>query len=254
MTTINHSKQISKPWFSWFFWIICFLGINILLAVVQKKLNITIFKDQLFLQGGCEISIIIITLLINHFYTKENFHFENWNIFLRSLMVDFFISYYIIAIVLNYNQMHHVGFYLVLAALIGIAEEITFRGMILGSLIHNWKGKKPILGSVLLSSLIFGLTHAINAFSQPLPNTIVQIVVAFSLGVILAFMYLRTNNLITPILFHMLVDFTSISLTNSTESQAGWETALLVLIVALLVLIFQLRPRPRKQIRRDFNL
>lgn len=254
MTTINHSKQISKPWFSWFFWIICFLGINILLAVVQKKLNITIFKDQLFLQGGCEIGIIIITLLINHFYTKENFHFENWNIFLRSLMVDFFISYYIIAIVLNYNQMHHVGFYLVLAALIGIAEEITFRGMILGSLIHNWKGKKPILGSVLLSSLIFGLTHAINAFSQPLPNTIVQIVVAFSLGVILAFMYLRTNNLITPILFHMLVDFTSISLTNSTESQAGWETALLVLIVALLVLIFQLRPRPRKQIRRDFNL
>lgn len=254
MTTINHSKQISKPWFSWFFWIICFLGINILLAVVQKKLNITIFKDQLFLQGGCEIGIIIITLLINHFYTKENFHFENWNIFLRSLMVDFFISYYIIAIVLNYNQMHHVGFYLVLAALIGIAEEITFRGMILGSLIHNWKGKKSILGSVLLSSLIFGLTHAINAFSQPLPNTIVQIVVAFSLGVILAFMYLRTNNLITPILFHMLVDFTSISLTNSTESQAGWETALLVLIVALLVLIFQLRPRPRKQIRRDFNL
>lgn len=254
MTTINHSKQISKPWFSWFFWIICFLGINILLAVVQKKLNITLFKDQLFLQGGCEIGIIIITLLINHFYTKENFHFENWNIFLRSLMVDFFISYYIIAIVLNYNQMHHVGFYLVLAALIGIAEEITFRGMILGSLIHNWKGKKPILSSVLLSSLIFGLTHAINAFSQPLPNTIVQIVVAFSLGVILAFMYLRTNNLITPILFHMLVDFTSISLTNSTESQAGWETALLVLIVALLVLIFQLRPRPRKQIRRDFNL
>lgn len=254
MTTINHSKQISKPWFSWFFWIICFLGINILLAVVQKKLNITLFKDQLFLQGGCEIGIIIITLLINHFYTKENFHFENWNIFLRSLMVDFFISYYIIAIVLNYNQMHHVGFYLVLAALIGIAEEITFRGMILGSLIHNWQGKKPILGSVLLSSLIFGLTHAINAFSQPLPNTIVQIVVAFSLGVILAFMYLRTNNLITPILFHMLVDFTSISLTNSTESQAGWETALLVLIVALLVLIFQLRPRPRKQIQRDFNL
>lgn len=254
MTTINHSKQISKPWFSWFFWIICFLGINILLAVVQKKLNITIFKDQLFLQGGCEIGIIIITLIINHFYTKENFHFENWNIFLRSLMVDFFISYYIIAIVLNYNQMHHVGFYLVLAALIGIAEEITFRGMILGSLIHNWKGKKPILGSVLLSSLIFGLTHAINAFSQPLPNTIVQIVVAFSLGVILAFMYLRTNNLITPILFHMLVDFTSISLTNSTESQAGWETALLVLIVALLVLIFQLRSRPRKQIQRDFNL
>lgn len=254
MTTINHSKQISKPWFSWFFWIICFLGINILLAVVQKKLNITLFKDQLFLQGGCEIGIIIITLLINHFYTKENFHFENWNIFLRSLMVDFFISYYIIAIVLNYNQMHHVGFYLVLAALIGIAEEITFRGMILGSLIHNWKGKKPILGSVLLSSLIFGLTHAINAFSQPLPNTIVQIVVAFSLGVILAFMYLRTNNLITPILFHMLVDFTSISLTNSTESQAGWETALLVLIVALLVLIFQLRSRPRKQIQRDFNL
>ncbi len=254
MAAANHSKQISKPWLSWAFWIVCFFGINILLAVVQEKLNITFFKGQLLLQGGCEIGIIIATLLINHFYTKEKFHFSNWNIFLRSWMVDLFIGYYIIAIILNHNQMHHIGFYFVLAALIGIAEEFTFRGMILGSLIHNWRGKNPILGGVLLSSLIFGLTHAVNAFSQPLPNTIVQIVVAFSLGVILAFMYLRTNNLITPILFHLLVDFTSISLTNTTESQAGWGAALPILIVALLVLFFQLKPRPRTQIKRDFNL
>lgn len=137
MATANHSKQISKPWLSWAFWIICFFGINILLAVVQEKLNITFFKGQLLLQGGCEIGIIIATLLINHFYTKEKFHFSNWNIFLRSWMVDLFIGYYIIAIILNHNQMHHIGFYFVLAALIGIAEEFTFRGMILGSLIHN---------------------------------------------------------------------------------------------------------------------
>lgn len=254
MLTSNHSKQISKPWFTWIFWIICFLGINVLLAIIQEKLNITLFRDQLLLQGGCEIGIIIVTLLINHFYTKEKFHFKNWNIFGRSFMVDIFIGYYIVAIISNYNQMHHIGFYLILAALIGIAEEFTFRGMMLGSFIHNWRGKDPILSGVLLSSLIFGLTHAINAFSQPLPNTIVQIVVAFSLGIILAFMYLRTNNLITPILFHMLVDFTSISLTNTTESQAGWSTAFLIFIVALLVLFFQLKPRSRKQIQRDFDL
>ena len=53
MATANHSKQISKPWLSWAFWIICFFGINTLLAVVQEKFNITFFKGQLLLQGGC---------------------------------------------------------------------------------------------------------------------------------------------------------------------------------------------------------
>lgn len=254
MTNTKHLKHTIKPWISWGSWIICFFGINLLLAGIQKKLHIISFKGQLILQNGCEIGIILITLLINHFYTKEEFHFKNWNIFTRSVMVDFFIGYYLLAIAFNFNQMHHIGFYFTLAILIGIAEEITFRGMILGSFIHNWHGKNPILGGVLFSSIIFGLTHAVNAFSQPLINTIIQIVIAFSLGIILAFMYLRTNNLITSILFHMLVDFTSISLTNTTESQAGWKTAFLIFIVALLVLFFQLKPKSKRQIQHDFNL
>lgn len=249
-----HSKKIIKPWASWGVWMLCFFGINILLAVVQEKFHIIDYHGQLILQGGCEVGIILAALIINRLYTKEKLHFNNWKIFSRSVMVDFFIIYYLIAIITNFSAMHHIIFYFVLASLIGIAEEITFRGMVLGSFIHNWRGKNPILGGVLLSSLIFGLTHAVNAFSQPLINTIVQIVVAFSLGIILAFMYLRTNNLFTSILLHMLVDFTSISLTNTTESQAGWGSAFLILVVAILVLIFQLRPRPRKQIQCDFDL
>lgn len=251
---INHSPQTRKPWISYGIWLISFLAVNVTLAFIQKEFHLNSFFVRVILQGGCEIGIIGITILVNAYYTKERFHFDNWNIFKRSFMLDFLFIWYLIVILVLHHQLHHPVVYLFLAIFIGMAEELVFRGMLLSSFIHNWKGRHPLLGGIFLSSILFGATHAINAFYQPLNNTIIQIVIASALGIILALMYLRTNNLITPMAFHAIIDFTSISITNSTESQASWSSAFLIIAIALLFLYLQLRPNPRNQIKREFNV
>lgn len=248
---INQSPKIRKPWISYCIWLISFLCINLILELIQKKFHLHPFWVDMTFQ---EIGMAIIAILINRYYTKEKLHFDNWNPFNRSFMIDFLFGWYLLLIITLRHQFHHPIIYLFLTILIGIAEELAFRGMLLNSFIHNWKGHHPLLGGILLSSLIFGITHAVNAFSQPLNNTIIQIVVASALGIVLALMYLRTNNLITSIAFHAIIDFTSISITNSTKSQASWMSAFLVITIALLFLYFQLRPRPRKQIEHEFHI
>lgn len=250
----NYSPKIRKPWISYGIWLISFFCVNIACALIQRKLHLNSFEKSVIIQGGCEVGIVVITILINVYYTKEKLHFNNWKLFNRSFMIDLLFGWYLLAIFVLRHQLHHPVVYLFLAILIGIAEELAFRGMLLNSFIHNWKGHHPLLGGIFLSSLIFGATHAVNAFYQPLSNTIIQIIVAFALGVILALMYLRTNNLITSMAFHAIIDFTSISITNSTESQASWGSAFLVITVACLFLYLQLRPTPRSQIKREFNI
>lgn len=247
-------KNPKKPWFTWVFWILSFILINLILLIPQTLFHLSSFTSFITLQGICELGIIGSALLINHFYTKEQLVFRHWNLFSHSFIFDFLFIYYLMGILLLHHEMHHVVLYGILAILIGCAEEISFRGILLSSFIHNWRGKHPLLMGILLSSFLFGISHSINAFSQPLKNTVVQMVVAFSLGIILALMYLVTGNLVTPILFHALIDFTSISISNSTESQAGWQTAMPLLIIALIILVVELRPSVRRKIEQNFQL
>lgn len=252
MKSLDNTKNPKKPVTAWLFWMVGFFALNFILLMMQGVFNPHSFKSLIFIQSLCEIGIVIIALIINHFYTKEQLLFKHWNFFSYGLF-DFFFIYYILGIISLHEQMHHIAGYLLLTIMIGIAEEISFRGVLLSSFIHNWRGKHPLLGSILISSLFFGITHAVNAFSQPLSNTIVQIVVAFSLGVILALMYLVSGNLIMPIIIHALIDFTSISLSNTTESQAGWQTAIPLLVLALIILIIEMRPKMRAKMQANFE-
>lgn len=250
----NNDKNPRKPWFTWAFWILSFIVINFILSLLQLHYHIVSSDDQLVLQDICEIGIIIAVLLINHFYTKEKFFFNHWNIFSHSLVIDIFFIFTFLELFTYFPYMHHVLMYGCLTILVGVAEEMTFRGLILGSFLHNWKGKNPILAAILLSSLVFAITHSLNVFSQPLKNTLIQIIVAFSLGIILAIMYLKTGNLITPILFHTLTDFISMSVSNTTESQTRITPALVTLLIALIVLAIEIRAKSRQQIATKFNV
>ncbi|MBT2570091.1 type II CAAX endopeptidase family protein [Planococcus sp. ISL-110] len=74
----------------------------------------------------------------------------------------------------------------ILAVIAPIAEEFVFRGLILNWLVEGfgfWKG-------VGLSSLIFGIFH-INFFG------------AFMFAVVASLLYLKTGNLLVPILLHI---------------------------------------------------
>jgi len=82
------------------------------------------------------------------------------------------------------------GTWILVAAWIGIAtpilEEFFFRGMLLNA----WMARRTVVAAVLLSSLVFGLTHAHMTL------------MAWGLGIILAVVYLRHGSLWPAIAVH----------------------------------------------------
>ena len=68
-----------------------------------------------------------------------------------------------------------------------IIEEFVFRGVFL----HRFMKKTSMWGGILISSILFGILHA-------------DMIGAFLFGVIACLLYLRTGNLLIPILMHIL--------------------------------------------------
>lgn len=92
---------------------------------------------------------------------------------------------------------------------IGLFEEIIVRAILVGHMMHHWKGTPHRVGkAVLWSSVLFGVLHIGNALANPI-GTAFQIFYATGIGVVFAATYLRTKNLWSCILVHGLVDFAS---------------------------------------------
>lgn len=81
-------------------------------------------------------------------------------------------------------------FFLTAAVAAPLFEEVLFRGFLLPSLTRYM----PVWGAILLSSFIFAAAHL--SLSEVLPLTL--------LGAILAWVYTRSRNLLSPMLIHSL--------------------------------------------------
>lgn len=87
---------------------------------------------------------------------------------------------------------------------VGIAEELYFRGLILGLLRKAFAA----VPAVLISALIFASCHASGAFLEPsMAMVLLSILNAFLFGCVAAGVALLTKNLIPLMIFHSLFDF-----------------------------------------------
>lgn len=83
--------------------------------------------------------------------------------------------------------------FIVVPSLIGpILEEIVFRYAILGSLV---KKIKPIY-AMMISSLIFAIAHF----------NLINLTVHFLVGMVFAYIYLRSKNILAPIIAHLIMN------------------------------------------------
>ena len=93
---------------------------------------------------------------------------------------------------------------------IGIAEEVICRGIFFNACMKFFGDtKKGVVLSVILSSAIFGLAHALNLIDHPelIVSTIAQIIYAIFFGAMFCVIYYRTGNLWPSIILHGLIDF-----------------------------------------------
>ncbi|MBR5635105.1 MAG: CPBP family intramembrane metalloprotease [Prevotella sp.] len=80
-------------------------------------------------------------------------------------------------------------FFLSMAILTPLAEELLFRGIFLKGLLQSYKK----FWAILFSSVFFALIH--YDVSKPIGQNVYSLVLALFLGIILGFMYVKTKNL-----------------------------------------------------------
>lgn len=104
---------------------------------------------------------------------------------------------------------YRVYLFLLECSFTGYFEEIIFRGILLTLLVQLFAKKNHgIVKAILLSSLLFGLSHVINLFSgASLSSTVLQVGYSFLLGCLWAVMYLKTNNLWVTMFLHATYNF-----------------------------------------------
>lgn len=102
-----------------------------------------------------------------------------------------------------------IGPFLLKCLLIGLSEELLFRGIVFYALSDYFKKKGySCFLPVLLSSVIFALFHFINLFDGAgILAVLQQVGYSFLIGAMLAVVLLKTKNLWLCVFLHALFDF-----------------------------------------------
>ena len=123
--------------------------------------------------------------------------------------------------------------------LIGIVEELLYRGVVFNCLLKKWETHKnyPTL-PIIVSALFFGLAHFVNVFTFSLPNVFMQVINSTCSGVLFATLYWKFRNMLGIIVVHALTDFLALfaqELFPSTSSSiVSASMSIAQIIIALL--------------------
>lgn len=114
--------------------------------------------------------------------------------------------------------------------MVGFAEEVIFRGLMLVPL-----KRRGLWRAAIITSLLFGLTHAMNVLTgKSVANDIAQVCYAMAIGFAYAALVLKKGMLWPLVLAHFLIDFTNFIQTPGFTFPPVWNW----LIVVSTTLIF----------------
>ncbi len=135
---------------------------------------------------------------------------------------------------------------------VGFSEELVFRGFVLPHLIRGSEPNQPLIGPILLSSLLFGILHLLNLFNPDshFASIIAQVVYATFFGVAFAIILLKTKSLLPLGFLHGIINF-----ANSLDELPGAiepsemdnyvvQEAIFAVLIVLPFLLYTLRQLP----------
>ncbi|MGN7416552.1 lysostaphin resistance A-like protein [Paenibacillus sp. SAF-068] len=97
-------------------------------------------------------------------------------------------------------SLSRVAFFIYFTLLVAFVEETIYRGLIFKTLL-----RKSAVAAVVTSSILFSITHLLNALSgQQMKDTIMQLFYALLLGAALALLMLKNGNIVPLVLFHFI--------------------------------------------------
>jgi membrane protease YdiL (CAAX protease family) len=145
----------------------------------------------------------------------------------------------------------------------GIKEEFLFRGVIISTLMRQWKDRNLFRQAALVSGIVFGLIHAANIFAGADPlQTLFQVIGSVGVGFIFAAVYLRTGSILPCMFYHALHDIIAIACESNVSengimsARAFWWGDVFNLAMAAVmtaVAFWLLRDAKTEQIREVWN-
>lgn len=214
---------MNKKWLKLMAVIGAFLLFSVLLVLVQKLIvpeewlkNYSLNCVMIILQEVVIISLFVL-LAAKVFKIKINLGRKNvvkgifwYGLVLCIAVVVNFVTSYIAPEKSIPAALPLVLLTLVAYMLVGVQEEVSFRGILFGVCREYFgESKKGIYLSVLISALTFGCMHLSNLLVYPslVVATITQVIYAAEVGIIFAVTYYRSGNLLPCIILHGLIDF-----------------------------------------------
>ncbi|GHA56346.1 CPBP family intramembrane glutamic endopeptidase [Pontibacter akesuensis] len=202
----------------------------LLLRIPLEELSLSMlgrpFMSEMILGSALRIliiiglSIFIVQKKLLPFNGLQPFSFSNPLLLLLAVAVILFLSYssYEFYLAAAPSMVLLFG---VAQALVGILEELLFRGIVFPLMILHYANKKqPISKAIWVSSLLFGAVHLVGLIRHPenFWSVINTIIFAIGIGFFFACLLLKTKNILVPIFLHFLVDF-----TNGASALSGVE-------------------------------
>lgn len=124
---------------------------------------------------------------------------------------------------LNY-PIYVLMYFLAVVILSPIVEELLFRGVILRKLNTDYNFSIPL--AIIISSILFGLCHTFGG-----------ILSAFVFGICMSILYLKTKNILVPILAHTLNNLISFILAFTRIEYFILSNGIIIIIIMILFII-----------------
>ncbi|MFS0784447.1 CPBP family intramembrane glutamic endopeptidase [Bacillus sp. 1P06AnD] len=213
--------------------VITFIELALIIALVGAGTYITISGHTDWQPPFLAFIPITLILLIYLLAKKQwgTYFYGRLNKLTARDSLDYLPLVAILAIILfsvkgiDFSSISYVGYMLLYSLLIGFVEETLFRGIILRLLVPKGKMK-----AIIVSSLLFAFTHALNAVGgQSAADTVMQIGYAFLIGLVLASLVVKHHALPLMIIFHALHDF--FQFTGQTERTQSFVDYIIMAIL-----------------------
>lgn len=231
--------QKTKPVLLSIVWTIVMLIFPVVSGVIATVFEMN--QIEIFLTQGC---FMLLSIIIPIVYVCKKKVYVN-EIGLRKtepgslrktlLFIPIILSELPLMLVgVNFKSFIYVSVLTFFTLIVGISEELYFRGIILKLLKDNYSVKQTIV----ISALVFGIGHIAGILAgKSIVEVLLQIINAIVFGILAAEIVILTKSLFPVIIWHFLFDFVNhISLATSTSQYIAIGFQEIIMIIYALYL------------------
>ena len=215
-------------------WTIVMLIFPVLSGVIAAVFKMN--QIEIFLMQGCFMLLSIIIPIAYVCKRKVNVNeiglrkTESGSLRKTLLFIPLIISELPLMLVgVDFKSFTYISALAFFTLMVGISEELYFRGIILKLLKDNYSVKQTIV----ISALIFGIGHIAGILAgKSIVEVLLQIINAIVFGILAAEIVILTKSLFPVIIWHFLFNFVnhiSLATTTSQYIAIGFQEVIMII-------------------------